>query len=324
MMKLVSIGGFGHAGAVFDEMQGLESARLHGMAPAYAGEDISGFVHHPLCRGVPVFPDWRAMLADIQPDVAIISTRLDLIPGLVIGAAGAGCHIIAEKPLAADLERLAEVRDAVARKGVRLMAMLTMRNEPVFIAAREACRGGAIGDPVLVNARKSYKFGERPDWFGDSRHYSGTMNWVGIHAFDIINFVTGLGFEQVAGRAGNFAHPELPACEDHCAAVARLGNGGLCTVSVDLFRPESAATHGDDWLRVVGTAGILEARACDSTCTVHAQGRPPRAVELPARARIFADFLSAIAGAPAETHEEASLLLTEACIRATRLLKETT
>ena len=39
----------------------------------------------------------------------------------------------------------------------------------------------------------------------------------------------------------------------------RLANGGLATVSVDYLRPPSASSHGDDWLRIVGTEGSIEA-----------------------------------------------------------------
>jgi len=64
------------------------------------------------------------------------------------------------------------------------------------------------------------------------------------------------------------AHPLDPECEDACTMSLRLANGGLATVSVDYLRPGSADTHGDDWLRIVGTEGSIEAAMERDQCLV--------------------------------------------------------
>jgi len=315
MLKVVSIGGFGHSVFVFDDMLGFKEAQLVGLAPAFEGEDIRFFSNHELCRGVKEYPDAVRMLEDLKPDVAVISTRLDLIPEAIISAANAGCHIIAEKPLALDVETLARVHQAVEDNGVRLTAMLSMRSEPEFVAAKRVYDSGAIGEAVLVNGRKSYKYGTRPEWFGDKNKYGGTIGWVGIHAIDFINFVTGLGFNKVSAMKGNFSHPDRPACEDHCVMLLELSNGGHASVSVDLFRPEAAGTHGDDWIRVVGTKGVLEARGSDHTCTVLLDGKEPVSVELPEKSRIFREFLLAVAGDETiRVYQDESFMLTRVCL----------
>lgn len=317
MLKVVSIGGFGHSVFVFDDMLGMTEAKLIGMSPAYDGEDISFFTTHPLCQQVPVYEDYARMLDLLKPDVAIISTRLDQIPQVIISAAARGCHIIAEKPLALDLETLDRVEKAVTANGIRLIAMLSMRSEPEFVAARSAYDSGIIGEAVLVNGRKSYKYGTRPAWFAHKETYGGTIGWVGIHALDFTNYITGLGFNKVAAMQGNFSHPERPACEDNCALILELSNGGHATISVDLFRPESAATHGDDWIRVVGTKGVIEARGSDHSCTVLADGASPVMMELPGKARIFRDFLLSLHKKDADNHlQQVSFMLTRACLLA--------
>jgi len=316
-LKVVSIGGFGHSVFVFDDMMGMKEAQLVGLAPAFEGEDISFFTKHDLCKDVKHYGDYAKMIEEVKPDVAVISTRLDLIPGVIIAAANAGCHIIAEKPLALDKDNLEKVRQAVKNNNVRLTAMLSMRSEPEFIAAKNVYQSGAIGEAVLVNGRKSYRYGKRPEWFGDKDKYGGTIGWVGIHAFDFINFVTDLGFGKVAAMQGNFSHPERPACEDNCTIIAELSNGGHCTVSVDLFRPQSAGTHGDDWIRVVGTKGIIEARGSDNTCMVIIDGEKPEPVELPEKSKMFKDFLLSLDGDEnPKTYQEESFMLTDVCLRA--------
>jgi predicted dehydrogenase len=314
-LKVVSIGGFGHSVFVFDDMLGMSEAELVGLAPAFDNEDISFFTSHELCKRVQVYEDYSGMLEEIKPDVAIISTRLDIIPEVIIAAANAGCHIIAEKPLALDVESLDKVLQAVDANDIKLTAMLSMRSEPEFVAARNVYDNGVIGEAVLVNGRKSYKYGTRPEWVGDKDKYGGTIGWVGIHALDFTNFVTGLSFTKVAAMKGNFVHLERPACEDNCTMILELSNGGHATMSVDLFRPESAGTHGDDWIRVVGTKGVLEARGSDHTCTVLVDGEKPVAVDLPKKTKIFKDFLLAVAGdSSIEISQDESFMLTSVCL----------
>ena len=314
-LKVVSIGGFGHSVFVFDDMLGMDEAELAGLAPAYGGEDISFFTSHALCKDVPVYDNYPAMLEDLKPDLAIISTRLDVIPEVVIAAASVGCHIIAEKPLALDLQTLEKVQRVVHHSGVKLIAMLSMRSEPQFVAARKIYESGVIGEAILVNGRKSYKWGSRAEWMGEQSKYRGTLLWVGIHAVDFTNYITGLGFKKVAAMKGNFSHPERPACDDNCTMVLEISNGGHATVSVDLCRPGSAGTWGDDWVRVVGTKGIIEARGSDLTCRVLVDGEEPVPVELPEKARIFREFLLAVAGDDSiSIPQEESFMLTKVCI----------
>lgn len=315
-LTVVNIGGFGHSDAVFRDLVGMQEAELIGLAPAYQGEDISKFLRLQPGIGRKVYDDYKQMLKELKPDVAVISTRLDLIPLLIMDAADAGCHVIAEKPLALDLTMLEKVRKSVERNKINLMAMLTMRSDPQFVAARQVYDSGAIGEAVLVNARKSYKWGTRPDWFGDKDKYGGTIGWVGIHAFDYINYITGLGFTKVAAMQSNFAHSERAACEDNCALVAELGNGGHATISVDYCRPEIANTHGDDWIRIVGTKGVLEASGSKKECSVISKDKDSFQYPLPdGKGKIFNRFLlNVLEGKSNDEIAQVSFMLTKVCL----------
>lgn len=259
--KVAYIGGFGHWSNVAGELRraAVENA---GAAPAYEGENISVLRANPaLPDDLPFFATAAELLHVAAPDLVVISTRLDTIPATAVQVAEAGCDIICEKPLGLTLEQLRTVRDAVSANGVRLLTMLNMRTDPVFVKAREIYRSGIIGEASLINARKSYRYGNRPEWAGVRKTYGGTIPWVGIHAVDMIQYITGLSFVSVTARHLNFAHPERPDCEDNCAALFELSNGGLATASLDLMRPTSLG--GDDWIRIMGTNGVLEASSND-------------------------------------------------------------
>lgn len=89
-LTAVNIGGFGHSDAVFRDLAGMQEVELIGLAPAYKGEDISKFLKLEPGVGKKVYDDYKQMLREVKPNVAIISTRLDLIPLLIMNAADAG------------------------------------------------------------------------------------------------------------------------------------------------------------------------------------------------------------------------------------------
>ena len=296
-MKVASIGGFGHSVFVFDDMIGMEEAGLIAFAPALEDEPPVTVTNHKIYNNdIYRFNDWQRMLAEVKPDVAVISTRLDKIAPIAISAAEAGCHIISEKPLALTHESLKELHKAVKDSGVELFAMHSMRSEGAFITAHRLYRNGDIGEVVLANGRKSYKWGTRPDWFANRNIYGGTIGWIGIHALDFIHYITGIGFQSVSAMQGNFAHPSHKDCEDNCAMILQMNNGAHATVSVDLFRPSSAPTHGDDWIRIVGTKGVIEANAGRGICSLIVEGKEPIDVPVAERGKMFRNFLLSLIG----------------------------
>lgn len=264
--RIAYVGGCGHWPQVAREFQGRLDVENVGVAPAYAGESVAGAQDHAaFAENLPVYSSAEEMLTAAKPHIAVVSTRPDHIARNAILAAGMGCDVICEKPIGLTAEETDAVYDAVQRNGVQLLPMLSMRFSPVMIKARELVVAGEIGEAASIFAQKSYPFGERPEWFGDRAKYGGTFPWVGIHAVDMIHFVTGLGFTSVKARHTNFTHVERPDCEDSCAAIFELTSGAFASVTADLFRPGKAPTYGDDRIRIAGTKGVLEAVANEGT-----------------------------------------------------------
>jgi predicted dehydrogenase len=303
-LKMASVGGFGHGVCVFHEMvhtaDTKELVRLVGLAPAYEGETIDDFCADPWVQqsATPVFDDLASMLLETKPAVLIVSTRPDQIPVATRAGLEAGCHLILEKPVALERRVVTDLEKLARARGLRVMAQLSMRAMPAFVAAREAVQAGRIGEPILLNARKSYRWGQRPDWFNERSLYGGTWPWVGIHALDMTHFITGLKAVAVTAVHGNRAHPHMPLCEDVCSGHFILERGVPLSVSVDFCRPESAPSHGDDWIRVVGTRGIIEANASRGFCELIEGGHAPLMLPLAGEAApIYGDFLRSLAQA---------------------------
>lgn len=275
-MKLAVIGNWGHFPQVLNEIRDNPEFRIVAFAKGTEAERLDPLPRKfPMGAGAALYDDYRRMLAAHQPDAVIVSTRLDRIADIARDAAHAGAHLFCEKPLALDHASLRSLWDTVGARGVQCFALLNNRSHPLLAAAAEAVREGRIGDVALLNARKSYRFGTRPDWFGERRMYGGTIPWIGIHALDFIDAVSPVPVSSVSAAHANIAHPERPACEDVCALQLQRDDGSLATASLDYLRPDSAETHGDDWLRIVGSNGIIEVAMDRGQATIATTGQPP-------------------------------------------------
>ena len=230
--KLVVIGSAGHAGVVLGELARFPQLRFVAAAPSYAGEDASGHLRAANPHGAArLYDDWRAMLDAEQPAIVTIAGRYDLNAPLALEAARRGCHVICDKPAAQTLDDLAELRRVVGETGVHYAMMLVMRYEPAYFTAHQLVRQGIIGQPLLVTAQKSYRWGaSRPEFYGVREQYGSTMTWVGIHAFDYAQWVAGVDYTEVFAYHSNMAHAERPGCQDVATVIAGLANGGSAAV----------------------------------------------------------------------------------------------
>ena len=238
---------------------------------------------------VPVFNSFEGMLEECKPDIAVIDGLFGDHAAMAAYALERGIDVYCEKPVALDAVQLSMLEDVCGKSGASLGAMLTSRYEPCFYTMYEKIRSGAIGEVKLINAQKSYIFGERPEFFNSPRDYGNTFMWVGIHSVDLILWLAGC--KKVAQSSyypsgkNDFGFTGL---DDSAVASMRLENGVIATVTVDFLRDEDADTHGDDRIRVVGTKGILE--VIDEKLTLYSDGEAQE-IELLDAPDIFLDFI---------------------------------
>lgn len=260
--NLVIVGAAGHVNYVLGDLARYPQVRFAAYAPSFVGEDVSRYGRF---EGGPVpraYDDWRAMLDSERPDVVVVCGRYDLNAPVALEAARRGCHVISEKPAALRLEDVASLREAVRDAGVLYTMMLAIRYQLPYYTARELVERGTIGEPYLLTGQKSYRWGaSRPEWYADPNKYGSTMAWVGIHAFDFARWIAGVRYTEVCAHHANLVRTERrPGCQDVATVMARLDNGGSAVFTMDYLRPEAAATHGDDRVRVAGSEGVLEIR----------------------------------------------------------------
>lgn len=216
---------------------------------------------------------------------------------------------MAEKPLAMDLPTLEELFQLARKKRLALVPMHTMRGDPSLAAVRRAVRGGSIGEPLLSFSQKTYKWSkDRSDAYRNRKTFPGIAPWVGIHAFDWLHAILGDVFISVQGCAAATARPDYPACASQAAFLLTMKNGGVATITLDYLRPDSAPTHGDERLRIAGSAGVIETALVERKVTLIVADQPVRALPLQPEPDLFTQFARSLRG-----EAPPPLTLAEAC-----------
>ena len=227
-------------------------------------------------RELKCYDSIDAMFDDFQPKVVNVGTIYGYNAIANAAVLERGLPVVSDKPIAATYEQLTMLHKAIEHGGenARLITELNWRCEPAAIAAKHAIATGAIGPVVMATARKSYRFGQRPDWYGDRSKYGSTILWVASHGIDIVEYVTGLCLTDVSARHGNVSRPDYGTMEDHAALLFGMEQNATAIVHADLLRPAGATTHGDDQLRIIGGCGQVE--MVQGRCTLIADDEPPR------------------------------------------------
>lgn len=100
------------------------------------------------------YSDYRAMLDQEKPDIALLCSRLpgDHLPQIE-AAARAGCHILCEKPMCTDLAEGDRILALSKKYGVRIAVAHLARYVRVFRIMKEMIHSGAIGTPLTFYGR---------------------------------------------------------------------------------------------------------------------------------------------------------------------------
>lgn len=290
-MRIAIIGAAGHHHLAFDAMARDPSIALVGVAPGRIEEDIS-----PLAGRGALFSDYRRMLDEQKPDVAVVNPWFADAAGISIECLGRGIHVYSEKPLATTPEDLNALDAAWRASGRALGGMFNYRYAPWLRAMEEAVGAGEIGSVRAAHGQKSYRLGVRPAFYQKRALMGGIIPWVAIHAIDwALHFLGGCAWVSATHSAReNRGNGEL---EVTSALLMGMEDGRIATVTADFLRPTGSARHDDDRLRLTGTRGMVE--GIDGRVFLENEA-PKRELPLPPSESAFLAFLSAIEAGTAE------------------------
>jgi predicted dehydrogenase len=205
---------------------------------------------------LPVYHDLDEALRQ-EPQAVIISNPTALHLDVAIPAAEAGCHLLIEKPVSHNLERLEQFQTIAQQNEVRILVGYHFRLHPGLQLTRQLLDTGAIGRPLTVRAHwGEYLPGWHP-WEDYRKAYSARQDLGGgviltlSHPLDYLRWLCG-EIRDCFAFTGQLGNLELDV-EDTAEIVLRFQNDMLGSLHLDYNQRPSAHT-----LEIVGSDGTLK------------------------------------------------------------------
>ena len=175
---------------------------------------------------------------------------------LVLTAAVRGCHILCEKPFAADAGEARTLLEAAERAGVVHLIGNQMRANPERIVAARAIADGLIGEPRFYTHVQHVNLvadptAKRPEWWFDPAAGGGWLGASGSHQIDMIR--SWLGEFHSLSAATPMVSDRSGVAEDSFDVRFTLASGleGVISQSGGCWGPTAMMS------RLMGTRGTL-------------------------------------------------------------------
>ncbi|WP_420381763.1 Gfo/Idh/MocA family protein [Novosphingobium sp.] len=162
--------------------------------------------------------------------VAIVSPNHHHLPA-ARAALEAGLPVISDKPMTATLGEAHDLAAIIARIGLPYALTYTYSGYPLVREARARILAGALGTirKVVVEYPQGWLAGEavgkQAEWRVDPARAGegGCIADIGVHAFQLAEFVTGLHVTDIMADLGAVVPGRL--LDDDCTVLLRLDNG---------------------------------------------------------------------------------------------------
>lgn len=230
-----------------------------------AGFDVVGLVGQDAARtaqraevnGVAAsFTDLGEAIDATGAEVVAISSPPHAHADLAVAAFERGCHVLCEKPFAADLTEAGAMLAAAEKAGKVHMMGHEFRFEPLRATIANSIAAGMIGEPRMANItillpQLTSQQGDMPDWWFDPGEGGGWLGALGSHVIDQLR--TWLGeFTSVSASLTSVSATRGPA-DDSFSIRFAMANGlqGVIQSSAGAWGPPL------DVARVCGSEGTL-------------------------------------------------------------------
>lgn len=211
-----------------------------------------------------VTKDYREILADKSIDAVLICSSTDTHAKISIEAIEAGKHVFCEKPVDHDVDKILEVKAALAKSNVKYQVGFNRRFDHNFEAVRDAIASGKIGhlDVLKICSRDP---GAPPVAY--IKVSGGIFLDMTIHDFDMVRFLSGDEVESVYAVGGVTVDKAIGEAGDIDTAIITMKLKGGTLAVIDNCR---RATYGyDQRAEAFGALGqVAIANDCKSSAVI--------------------------------------------------------
>jgi UDP-N-acetyl-2-amino-2-deoxyglucuronate dehydrogenase len=226
-LAVVGCGAIGkvHAKAITN----VENAQLVAVSDVNA-ENCSKFARDFGCKA---YTDYHELFQKEEINIACICTPSGTRVSICEAAAEYQVHLLVEKPLDINRDRLKKINSVCRSAGIKLGCVFQLRFLPVFQALKKAEREGRFGKLVLANAGticyRSNEYYQNGGWRGTyAQDGGGALMNQGIHNIDLFRWIMG-DVKSVSAYQDHLSHDI--EVEDTIVAGIRFANGAMGTVS---------------------------------------------------------------------------------------------
>jgi predicted dehydrogenase len=200
------------------------------------------------------YTDHRAMLAETQPDVAIVITPHPFHAPIAIDCFAAGCHVLVEKPMAVQVAEADAMIEAAQKAGRLLAVNFQQRHRPDVQAARELIQAGKLGQiqyiGMAVTSLRTNAYYQAATWRGTwTGEGGGVLMNQAPHDLDMLCYLLGLPERVLAWTPTQLHHIET---EDTALAMLAWPDGAIGSLHVT-----TAEAGLPQRLEILGTSGCL-------------------------------------------------------------------
>ena len=177
--------------------------------------------------------------------------------------AGAGKHILLEKPLATNLEDCDQITQACEAASVKLMVGHVVRFDPRYALAKQAIEEGKVGEVIQV-------YGRRNNIVDSGRRIGPRTSvafFLGVHDLDLMRWFVGAEVLKVHAESACKVLADI-AAEDSIMSLLRYDNGAIGCLETCWVVPKGIPCTLDGRLEVIGTEGMVRVTVGDEGCTI--------------------------------------------------------
>ncbi len=216
-----------------------------------------------------IYTDIDEMLKNDEISVVNITVPSGLHGQLSVAASQAGKHVLCEKPLEINSERMTEMIQAARGNNVKLGCVYQRRFMPAAAAVKQAIRENKLGKLVLGDVYQKYyrspeyyrSAGWRGTWAIDG---GGALMNQGVHGIDLMLWLAGEVHSVFAYSAPLVREIEV---EDTAVAVVKYKNGafGVIQGTTSVYPNQGARyeLHGEKGTIIFDDDGIRQWKFID-------------------------------------------------------------
>lgn len=238
----VALLGLGRMGRVHAQALAEHVPELDVVAVAEPNDELRNGAGRYFGGDVVVYESSTEALEHPGIEGCVIVTPTHTHPEVCREAIERGLHVLCEKPLSLDVGETEAVGRLAEAAGAILQIGFWRRFAPTWVEAKRLIDAGVIGRPVWVRSSQwDAQVGSL--YLCDPATTGGLMVDLGVHDFDLVEWLTGERIQTVETRVLRLVDPDLAGVGDLDNAHVTIGLSGEVGGLVDLTRN---AAYGDD------------------------------------------------------------------------------